>query len=173
MYVASGDFSQMFPQFSSFWTPSTIHHGNKNPFPVGFVTFSTKKVNVLTCHLFGLVFSSPYWFVTLSSISPTNIPPSHFRRQSNFIYFCAWLKKILKIRYFISSDRQQLEIWNPVKSPSFDEKSLPYVWKPSSHINWIYWTHTKQNNFLRSSLYSSGFKGFGFQMFLTRFWLFF
>lgn len=75
--------------------------------------------------------------------------------------------------YSLSSDRQPLEIWNPIKCPSFVEKSLLCVWKPSSHINWTNWTHTKQNNFQDLPFPVLGFKVLVSKMFLTRFWLFF
>lgn len=52
-------------------------------------------------------------------------------------------------------------------------KNLFHMFGNQALIIIEYIEHTKQNNLLRLSFYSSGFKGFGFQMFLTRFRLFF
>lgn len=156
-------------QLSSFWIPPTVHSGDRNPFAV--------ELFRLSCHLECFVFSALidlsycHWG-NCTMYALTNLHRFWKRKQFNLLFHVA-LKNLENQIFYIKWQATTRNLKLSKKSPSFDEKFLPYVWKPSSHINWIYWAHTKQNNFLTSPVYNSGFKGFVFQMFLTKFWLFF
>lgn len=108
-HVAIDGFSQVFLQLSSFWIPSSGHHGDKAPFPI--------LISCLSC------WESIYSPATLSILStfidlsqcpqgdwppyvPNNTPLSYLQRENHVFWFSPLAWKILKTRYFLSSDRQ-------------------------------------------------------------------